>query len=415
MISFLAVAGIFGVSSAVINKQVEDNQTIEMVKADSMGDFQYPLIIGDNNSGQNFVKDCSIAVHCWGSGWSYTMAATVIGNTLRSVCLPSNTTGFKVLRMNSSSGGFTYLPYAGYPSEGVYNALADTSFDSSKNMYQVLNESFSSTSYTVCARSVLNKGAEVRFCANKFGDWTTDNAVPYVYTYADNYYGTHAQWHQMTRIGGTQYFTYTSDAVYVLDGFIFTRNDPSGSASWGSVWTQTANVYVCRSGGLVILDGSTGGSSCSEGDDDDYAEMWGDIFLDCITCDGSGTTTGGSSWSTPQSEYNALNNDRQYIIFTAEGDIAGSTCLSRAIYRYDYILHKYGKSKYNDYVNRIDGKGSGSKYPYNAIQSFSPFSLLGDDENNLSTIIIIVSSSVALLSITALSILVIKKRKNKEE
>ena len=50
-----------------------------------------------------------------------------------------------------------------------------------------------------------------------------------------------------------------------------------------------------------------------------------------------------------------------------------------------------------------------------AVHSFSPLSLFGDSEDGLSTIIIIAASSVALLSVTALSILVIKKRKNKEE
>jgi hypothetical protein len=42
---------------------------------------------------------------------------------------------------------------------------------------------------------------------------------------------------------------------------------------------------------------------------------------------------------------------------------------------------------------------------------------LGDSENggNISTIIIIVASSVALLSITALSVLMVRKRKRKED
>lgn len=51
----------------------------------------------------------------------------------------------------------------------------------------------------------------------------------------------------------------------------------------------------------------------------------------------------------------------------------------------------------------------------NAIKNFSPLSLFGEDGINLSLVVIIVASSVALLSVTALSILVIKKRKQKEE
>lgn len=55
-----------------------------------------------------------------------------------------------------------------------------------------------------------------------------------------------------------------------------------------------------------------------------------------------------------------------------------------------------------------DGTNRGS------LGRFGSFSLFGS-EDNFSTIIIIISSSVALLSVTALSILVIRKRKSKED
>lgn len=51
---------------------------------------------------------------------------------------------------------------------------------------------------------------------------------------------------------------------------------------------------------------------------------------------------------------------------------------------------------------------------YGAYRNFSPFDLF-NGEDNLSTIIIIAASSIALVSIGALSILIIKKRKTKEE
>lgn len=61
-------------------------------------------------------------------------------------------------------------------------------------------------------------------------------------------------------------------------------------------------------------------------------------------------------------------------------------------------------------VSRIanDGVSRGS------LGLFGHFGLFGDSESSMSTIIIIISSSVALLSVTALSILVIRKRKSKE-
>lgn len=85
--------------------------------------------------------------------------------------------------------------------------------------------------------------------------------------------------------------------------------------------------------------------------------------------------------------------------------------------RYDYILHKYGCTddpeeydiKLYDFLGRFDGV----QLP--AINNISPFKLISDDENNASTIIIIVASSLSLLSITALSVLMVKKRKRKEQ
>ena len=395
LISFLAVAGIFSAGAFAVNKQAEDAPIVKESKAESMGELNQSLIIGDNNSGKNFVNNCSIAVYCWGNGWEYCMAANVIGDTLRSVALPSNTSGFKVLRMDSNSGGYTYLPYAGYPSNGVYNALADTTFDSSKNMYQVLNTTFTSTSYTVCARSVLPKGATVRFCATKFGDWTNDGAVPYVYTFANDYYGTHAFWHEMTRIGNTQYFSYTANIPYVLDGFIFTRNNPSGSGDWGSVWTQTANVYVNRSGGLIMIDSNVGGSSCSAAQDADYAEMWGAVFFATVTCSGSGSMTSGTTeWEITKNEYNNLTTNQQGIVYDAVGSLVDASYLKMGVYRYDYILFKKGYSDFEDYINR---KTSGSKTPF-SIRSFKPFDLMTNDE--------VFPNSILRCSISSLSLLI---------
>ena len=76
--------------------------------------------------------------------------------------------------------------------------------------------------------------------------------------------------------------------------------------------------------------------------------------------------------------------------------------------KYDYVLGKYGTSVVGNFLGR-------SVSPKSAYRDFSLSGLFGEGESGLSTVIIIVSSSVALLSVTALSILVIKKRKNKEE
>ena len=60
-------------------------------------------------------------------------------------------------------------------------------------------------------------------------------------------------------------------------------------------------------------------------------------------------------------------------------------------------------------------KMSGAKGSF-AIKGFTPFSLVdGESGDNTTTIIIIIASSISLLSITALSVLLVKKRKAKQD
>ena len=86
--------------------------------------------------------------------------------------------------------------------------------------------------------------------------------------------------------------------------------------------------------------------------------------------------------------------------------------MATAVYRYDYILNKYGVGttlpKHPNFMNRsIPSKM--------LINSSSIFSLISGEEADLSAIIIIFASSIALLSVTALSVLVVKKRKHQEQ
>ena len=81
--------------------------------------------------------------------------------------------------------------------------------------------------------------------------------------------------------------------------------------------------------------------------------------------------------------------------------------------KYDYIIGKYGCGTEWDELHDVLGRGPNVN---SSIRNFTPFGLLNSgDDNNITTVIVIVSSAVALLSITALSVLLVKKRKNKEQ
>jgi len=198
-------------------------------------------------------------------------------------------------------------------------------------------------------------------------------------------------------------------------------NSSATSLSWSDVWNQTGDQFYNgddRDCNMLWVNAASGGSWSGGGylrndasiSDDTRAGYYGTYFLSQITCDGDGSITSTSSnWTNVKNEY------KQYMSTAVEGKVwtstgsAGGTDLQKAVYRYDYIVFHKGYSGYDDFINRATS--SGKQF---AINSFSPFGLISD-KDNISTIIIIIASSISLLSITALSVLVIKKRKRKEQ
>lgn len=146
------------------------------------------------------------------------------------------------------------------------------------------------------------------------------------------------------------------------------------------------------------------------------ANYWGSRFIGSsgVTCDNGETPPWASKWTGMKSEYNPMSSAAKELVKTAVASESG-TDLQKAVARYDYIIHKYGTDPYTDYANRTD-KDNGGAYSYGTITTYKPYELImGSSEDNLSVIVIVIASSVSLLSITALSILMVKKRKRKEQ
>ena len=150
-----------------------------------------------------------------------------------------------------------------------------------------------------------------------------------------------------------------------------------------------------------------------------YSTIYGYHFLTqtngvCVQGGGTNLSTLASRWSTLKTEYNSYDTDIQGAIWVAS--TTGSDNLSKGMARYDYIFHKYGSDvRFDDFI----GRGTGDKSPgwiYGSVRSFSPMELIvGESETDSSVILIIIASSISILSITALSVLMIKKRKSKEQ
>ncbi len=124
----------------------------------------------------------------------------------------------------------------------------------------------------------------------------------------------------------------------------------------------------------------------------------------CVYAGGTSKSDLADAWSDQNDAYDLLDGYVQYWLNKSHASTDSNVLGMFA--KYDYVYGKYGEEIGEDFLNREPA-------PVLGLHS-SPFDLFGS-EDNFSTIIIIVSSSVALLSVTALSILVIRKRKSKED
>jgi len=184
-------------------------------------------------------------------------------------------------------------------------------------------------------------------------------------------------------------------AQYIAHSDIASNFSNGGDANITTVTGGTYNIY--------FDEFATYGSSKKIYITTEVIE-WSQYFLDTVGCDATGITL-PTGWSSCASSYSGLSSDAKNTIYSASANPNGKT-VEKAVARYDHAV-----SAHPSLTRFIVNSGSTPRAAYHS--SFSPFSLFGS-EDNFSTIIIIISSSVALLSVTALSILVIRKRKSKE-
>ena len=180
----------------------------------------------------------------------------------------------------------------------------------------------------------------------------------------------------------------SSATDYYVIGYYFSNTSGDGTP------TRAINYFIDK---LSDLDGDVSSAEalckrlrlyttcdCSESVADDLATLYS-------ACTYSSKDTYMSNYSIDDYSYtDYVNNSRSY------------TGISKSI-----ETNAYYKYQMMQYI------GGNSGRPYLGATSLK--GLLGDSEDSLSTIIIIAASSIALISIASLSILIIKKRRSKEE
>ena len=161
---------------------------------------------------------------------------------------------------------------------------------------------------------------------------------------------------------------------------------------------------------LVYVDGNYPNVNVENMVAVDTAKLIAQTFIADMTplCEGmeggAAPSTLTTQWATEFGYYTKLSNDTKNILKGTTASSDTDVLAMRA--KYDRIVAKYKNSGagINDYMTRN---------PSLAINNFKPFELIsGEDGVDASVIIIIVASSISILSITALSVLMVKKKKS---
>ena len=182
------------------------------------------------------------------------------------------------------------------------------------------------------------------------------------------------------------------------------------------VLRQTTDVYIKPSVNSYYLDGTKTASKFNWQEDgtisyDERADYYGLYFQGDIGCTYAGTTppAGAGRWGNYKSEYGNMCDSIQTIIHDviADENVAG---IKHAMATYDYIVAKPGYD-YEDFINRSTNENSILHNLGLAYQGTLYNTLFQGQDNSSSVIIIIIVSSLSILSITALSIIVVRKRK----
>ena len=140
-------------------------------------------------------------------------------------------------------------------------------------------------------------------------------------------------------------------------------------SDWADWWnTPTLSSHVAE--GAFIKNGSNNAQCTIAGtyalfldrnsgsifiNDPSYVEAddFGQQFLLGMQCDGQGTIT-KDSWSSLAAAYALLDAETKALFEEGDGDENGSEYYIKALARYDYIVGKYGKETYSDFMGRIE-------------------------------------------------------------
>ncbi len=295
-------------------------------------------------------------------------------------------------------------------------------YTTSDKWYKALDCSTEHTSLITANTTVYNKLTvkKVAYLQGTMNSWTDNDSYVLSPTVDDQYFidislSKDSEFKIHYKDGTNVWYGWSQvdpDSSALKSGAIIEGSDPDSTGS--RIKVNTATTYE-----IYFKVNNESNKLWIQLDSNVEADLYAQEFLTTITCTGQGSTSFSmNSWNIVGEATNSMEYKFNHLTIGAQGKITGATAsqsgtnVQKMLARYDAILSKYGygtsSDKYHDYLNR-------QPEPLGAIRSFSPFRYFTNDEDNLSTIIIIAASSVSLLSLTALGVLILKKRKSKTQ
>ena len=226
------------------------------------------------------------------------------------------------------------------------------------------------------SNGVITAGQECEF---KFASYSSGYSAQgkngkYVYGNSTNRFMTSETPRALTLSISSKVVTIKGEGSYQLR----LNTGTIGLERFGFYDTGTVNIYLYK------LSESSGAS--------DYA----DKFLAAGLCDGGTTAPSTTKWNELAADYALLNKADQELFRLGVPSQTG-TNIQQCLARYDYIVSKYGKATYSDFMNRDPQPLAGSLSSMNNV-------------SNSTMMIVIVSVAVASISLLGVTIFLKKKR-----
>ncbi len=440
LITVLAVAGLFGATSAVVSQKINTVPTPKMAEASTsvLNTSDGNLVYYQCNQSWNnswtengtrifvyFYDDSSHS--CWTSTWvnqdKFKYYYNSSDDSTAYFCYPSNTS-YKwnhcifVRESNTSTTG-TF--------DNKWGQTVNIDLSNSMNVVKPLGNTGGWDSRTVdtwkdtgIAGKTISSGSTLYF--EDYSTNSSEDAIIQAHFWG-NIEQKDEQYVSMTKVLGTyadgvdtQTHPLFECTVPSTGGFVccqFKRLNPSNPST---VW-NTSGDYNFSSTNNVFKATSVIGGSFDWAISNATRET---IFERYIVSQTAGRCTSSyydvntylnfkDAWGNFKTQYENMSEACQYLFYEqAEDD---SQYPGKGALRYDYILKKYETENYiEDFAGR---RNTGGGYALGSAHIFNPFKPINEGENSLSTIIV-AAGSVAILSVAALGFFVIKKRKNEE-